>query len=126
MAHYSSASVQVTNGFPYAADITINHAYDTSPSESHTWPNVMPGTTTDPDMRVMFNLGMFSPGHDTWQAEVTLLAGPNKGHYLSGVAKCTLHKGDVGQILTFKVDDISGFAAHASINNDVQGWTTLP
>jgi hypothetical protein len=57
MSHNSSSSVQVTNNFAYAAHIMINHMYDTSPAESHTWKDVMPGTTTDPEMTVTYNLG---------------------------------------------------------------------
>jgi hypothetical protein len=125
VAHNSSATVQVTNNFSYAADISINHTYDTSPTETHSWSRVMPGTTSSPDMTVTFNLGFASFGHDKWLAEATVLDGPMKGKYISNLAACTLHKADNGAVLTFSVGD-SGFVASASSNQDNPAWVTHP
>ena len=125
MTHNSSATVQVTNNFAYAADITINHTYDTSPVETHSWKMVMPGTTSDPDMVITFNLGFFHGGHDTYIAEVDVLDGPNKGRYISDVAQCTNHSGDNGAVLTFSVGK-NGFVTASSRNHDAPHWATHP
>lgn len=125
MSHNSSSSVQVTNNFAYAAYITINHMYGTSPAESHTWKNVMPGTTTDPDMTVSYNLGGFVLGHDKWYAEVEVLGGPHKGRYISDTDACTLHAADVGKILTFSVSE-NHFTVAASRNHASPHWLVHP
>lgn len=123
--HNSRASVQVTNNFPYATDITINHTYDNSPSESHTWMNVLPSTTTDPDLTVTFNLGLFHGGHDYWQVEVAIHDGPTPGRYISAQGACTLHNDDNGAVLTASVD-ASSFTMSASSNHCSPAWTTHP
>lgn len=119
--HNSTAFVQVTNNFNYAADITINHTYDNSPTETYKWSNVLPNTTSDPSMTVTFNIGWGHFGHDAWQAEVNLLDGPKKGKYVSNIAHCTLHSPDVCSILTFSVGE-SNFVASASSNHDNPVW----
>lgn len=125
MSHNSSSSVQVTNNFAYAADITINHMYDTSPAESYTWKNVMPATTSNPDMIVTYNLGWTAGGHDRWQAEVVIHDGPHKGHYVSDVGACTLHSGDVGAILTLSISS-AHFVVSASRNHTSPNWAVHP
>jgi len=125
MSHNSSSRVQVTNNFPYPVDVTIDHTYDTSPSETHTWWNVMKTTTTGPDLTATYPLGPSHWGHDRWQATVQLLGGPKQGKYISDVAACTLHHPDNGAILTFAVGPL-GFTASAARNHDTVSWTTHP
>jgi hypothetical protein len=115
--------VQITNNFPYVADITLNHTYDNSPAESHTWKQVMPSVTTGPDFTDTYNLGMTAWGHDTWQAEVDVLDGPHSGHYISDVAQCTQHSPDVGTVLTFSVTD-TYFVTAATRNHFNANWVT--
>jgi Up-Regulated in long-lived daf-2 len=124
-SHNSTARVQVTNNFAHAADITIYHNYDTSPTESHTFQGVLPGTTSDPDMTVSFSVGLTHWGHDNWAADVTVQDGAEKGKYISDHGAATMHSGDVGTILTFKIGP-AGFNADVSQNHAALTWATHP
>lgn len=123
--HNSSSSIQVTNNFAYKATITINHTYDNSPSESQTWKDVIPATTTNPDMTVTYNIGFGHIGHDYWQAEVVINDGPNPGQYISDSGACTLHSPDVGKVLTVLVSD-TGLTVAGSQNHITLTWATRP
>lgn len=120
--HNSRASVQVTNNFKYAADITVIHTYDTSDPETYTFKDVMPGTTSDADMAVTYDMGWGHYGHDYWMIEADVLDGPDKGHYVSGKAQCTLHGDDDGAIVPIVVG-ISEISVTGRDNHDTTSWS---
>lgn len=125
MSHNSSARVQITNNFSHIADITIYHNYDTSPTESYVFKDVLPSTTSGPDMTVTFEVGLTHWGHDQWAADVNVKDGPEKGRYISDHGAATMHSADVGTILTMKVS-LAGFNADVSQNHVFLGWSTHP
>jgi uncharacterized protein YkvS len=125
MSHNSTARVQVTNNFAYMVDVTIYHNYDTSPTETFVFKDILPGTTSTPDMTVTFSVGITHWGHDNWAAQVNVQDGPGKGLYISDHGAATMHAADVGAILTFKVGP-GGFNADVSQNHILLAWSTHP